>query len=49
MVPLDRLELPHEPVILGVRAGRCVEDEVLVVRALDLLAQRRRAGGELGP
>jgi hypothetical protein len=47
MLALQHHQLAVQEIILLVRDGRLVEDVVLVVRALQLLAQGRGAGGEL--
>lgn len=44
MLLLQRLQLAEEPVVLGVRDGRRIEDVVGVVGLVDLAAQR---GGAL--
>jgi hypothetical protein len=47
VIALEHRQLAVQPVILLIGDRRLVEDVVLVVRALELLAQRRGAGGEL--
>lgn len=47
MLILDLPQLPHEPIPLGVRSGRCVEDVILVVGALDLLSKPFRTSGKI--
>src|SRR6185369_429808 len=46
---LERLELVHQPVVLGVRNGRLVEHVVAIVVAVDLIAQLRGALRGAGP
>ena len=48
MLGLELLQLAKEAVVFDVGERRAVEHVVLVARLLDLLAERRRARGEVG-
>ena len=47
MLLLELPQLAQQPIVFGIRRGRRVEDEVLVVRAVDFLAQPFGTGGEV--